>query len=43
MITRSSNNYGPRLHREKLIPKLISRATHDESLPIYGDGSNVRE
>lgn len=43
VITRSSNNYGPRQHREKLIPKLIDRAAAHEPLPIYGDGSNVRE
>ena len=42
-ITRSSNNYGPRQHKEKLIPKLIRRAANGESLPLYGDGSNVRE
>jgi len=42
-ITRSSNNYGPRQHEEKLIPKLIRRAANGESLPLYGDGSNVRE
>lgn len=43
IITRSSNNYGPRQHGEKLIPKLIRRAAGGKSLPIYGDGSNVRE
>lgn len=43
VITRSSNNYGPYQHPEKLVPKLIERATAGESLPIYGDGSNVRE
>ena len=43
LITRSSNNYGPRQHGEKLIPKLIQRASNGDSLPIYGDGSNVRE
>ncbi|EMA44825.1 dTDP-glucose 4,6-dehydratase [Halococcus saccharolyticus] len=43
LVTRSSNNYGPRQHPEKLIPKLVSRATAGQSLPIYGDGSNVRE
>ncbi|AQL43316.1 dTDP-glucose 4,6-dehydratase [Halorientalis sp. IM1011] len=42
-ITRSSNNFGPRQHPEKLIPKLITKAAAGESLPIYGDGSNVRE
>jgi dTDP-glucose 4,6-dehydratase len=43
VVTRSSNNFGPRQHGEKLIPKLINRAARGESLPIYGDGSNVRE
>jgi dTDP-glucose 4,6-dehydratase len=42
-IVRSSNNYGPRQHTEKLIPKLITRAHAGEPLPLYGDGSNVRE
>lgn len=43
VITRSSNNYGPRQHPEKLIPKFIMRAAQGKSLPVYGDGSNVRE
>lgn len=43
IITRSCNNFGPRQHDEKLIPKLISRAASGEALPLYGDGSNVRE
>ncbi|SFR34619.1 dTDP-glucose 4,6-dehydratase [Halorubrum sodomense] len=43
MVTRSSNNYGPYQHREKLIPKFITRAAAGETLPVYGDGSNVRE
>ena len=43
LITRSSNNYGPRQHPEKLIPKLVRRAAAGEPLPIYGDGSNIRE
>ncbi|WP_324759558.1 dTDP-glucose 4,6-dehydratase [Haloarcula montana] len=43
LITRTSNNYGPRQHEEKLIPKFITRATAGQSLPVYGDGSNVRE
>lgn len=43
VITRSSNNFGPRQHPEKLIPKLIKRAKEGEPLPIYGDGENVRE
>lgn len=43
IVTRSSNNYGPYQHREKLIPKFITRAAAGETLPVYGDGSNVRE
>jgi len=43
IITRSCNNYGPYQHNEKLIPQLISRILQGESLPIYGDGLNIRE
>ncbi|WP_256301086.1 dTDP-glucose 4,6-dehydratase [Haloarchaeobius salinus] len=43
VIVRSSNNYGPRQHREKLIPKFIELAADGEDLPVYGDGTNVRE
>ena len=42
-ITRCSNNYGPRQHSEKLIPVIIKNALHGESIPIYGNGSNVRD
>jgi dTDP-glucose 4,6-dehydratase len=43
LITRSSNNFGPYQYPEKLIPVLILKAMHDEPLPIYGDGRNVRD
>ena len=43
IITNCSNNYGPRQHPEKLIPKLIYNIINDISLPIYGDGKNSRE
>ncbi len=43
VITRSSNNFGPRQYPEKLIPKTIRRALNDEPIPIYGDGSQVRD
>ncbi len=43
VVTRSSNNYGPFQYPEKLIPKLVLRALHDQSLPIYGDGKQVRD
>jgi len=43
IITRTCNNFGPRQHPEKLIPKFITNAAAGEELPVYGDGSNVRE
>lgn len=43
LITRTCNNFGPRQHPEKLIPKFITNAAQGNSLPVYGDGSNVRE
>lgn len=42
-VSRCSNNYGPYHFPEKLIPLMIIRALHDESLPVYGDGLNVRD
>jgi dTDP-glucose 4,6-dehydratase len=42
-ISRCSNNYGPYHFPEKLIPLMIIRAMHGESLPVYGDGANVRD
>ncbi|WP_436932545.1 dTDP-glucose 4,6-dehydratase [Halosimplex halobium] len=43
VITRTCNNFGPRQHSEKLIPKFITNAAAGKDLPVYGDGSNVRE
>ena len=43
VITRCGNNYGPRQFPEKLIPLLLSNALHDEPIPVYGDGRNVRD
>ena len=43
MITNCSNNYGPRQHPEKLIPKLIYNILNNKNLPIYGKGLNSRE
>jgi dTDP-glucose 4,6-dehydratase len=43
IVTRTCNNYGPRQNTEKLIPKFITHAAAGEDLPVYGDGSNVRE
>ena len=42
-ISRCSNNYGPYQFPEKLIPLMIQRALNDESLPVYGQGTNVRD
>ncbi len=42
-ITRCSNNYGPNQHEEKLIPHMIKKAKANEKLPIYGNGSNIRD
>lgn len=43
VITRCSNNYGPYQHSEKLLPSIIIKAFHNEKLPVYGDGQNVRD
>lgn len=43
LITNCSNNYGPRHFPEKLIPLIIHRALRRESLPIYGDGRQIRD
>jgi dTDP-glucose 4,6-dehydratase len=43
MVTNCSNNYGPRQHPEKLIPKLIYNILNGIDLPIYGKGKNSRE
>jgi dTDP-glucose 4,6-dehydratase len=42
-ITRCSNNYGPYQFPEKLIPLMITNALNDKSLPVYGDGLNIRD
>ena len=42
-ISNCSNNYGPKQHPEKLIPKIISNALSEKNIPIYGDGKNVRD
>jgi dTDP-glucose 4,6-dehydratase len=42
-VTRSTNNYGPNQHPEKLIPRLITNALRGKPLPIYGSGNNVRD
>lgn len=43
IITHSSNNFGPFQNPEKLIPRMIKSCLHSESLPIYGDGQNLRD
>ena len=43
LVTNCSNNYGPRQHPEKLIPKLIYNILNGIDLPIYGKGKNSRE
>jgi dTDP-glucose 4,6-dehydratase len=43
VITNCSNNYGPKQHDEKLIPTIIRKALANESIPIYGDGKNIRD
>ena len=43
IITNCSNNYGPKQHPEKLIPKVIYNIINNIDLPIYGDGKNSRE
>jgi dTDP-glucose 4,6-dehydratase len=43
IVTRCSNNYGPYQFPEKLIPLLIANALNDKPIPVYGDGSNVRD
>jgi len=42
-ITRCSNNYGPYQFPEKLIPLMINNALNKKSLPVYGDGKNIRD
>jgi dTDP-glucose 4,6-dehydratase len=43
IITNCSNNYGPKQHPEKLIPKMIYNIINNKPLPIYGNGKNSRE
>lgn len=43
IITRCTNNYGPFQFPEKFIPLMISQALANDSLPVYGDGRNVRD
>jgi len=43
VTTRCSNNYGPYQFPEKLIPLMIQNATDNKSLPVYGNGKNIRD
>ena len=43
LITRCTNNYGPRQFAEKLIPKTIILAYYNKEIPIYGTGKNIRD
>ena len=43
IITRCTNNYGPRQFPEKLIPKTIILASQEKKIPIYGNGKNIRD
>jgi dTDP-glucose 4,6-dehydratase len=43
VTTNCSNNYGQKQHDEKLIPTIIRKAIHQQPIPIYGDGLNVRD
>ena len=43
IITRCTNNYGPRQYAEKLIPKTIILAKQNKKIPIYGKGTNIRD
>ena len=43
VITNCSNNYGPKQHHEKFIPTIIRNALDGNPIPIYGNGSNIRD
>jgi dTDP-glucose 4,6-dehydratase len=43
VTTNCSNNYGPYQFPEKLIPLMVSKVRKGERLPVYGDGSNIRD
>jgi dTDP-glucose 4,6-dehydratase len=43
VVTRCSNNYGPYQFPEKLIPLMVANAINGKPLPVYGDGTNVRD
>lgn len=42
-VTRCSNNFGPRQHPEKLVPRFVTALLAGENVPLYGDGSQIRD
>lgn len=42
-VSHCSNNYGPYQHQEKFIPTIITACAHQQPIPVYGDGSNIRD
>ena len=43
IITRTCNNFGENQHKEKMIPKIIDSIKNNQTIPVYGDGNQVRE
>ena len=43
VVSRCSNNYGPRQYPEKLVPLFVTNAIEDQPLPVYGNGKNTRD
>lgn len=43
IVTRCTNNFGPRQYPEKLIPVVVKKALADEKIPVYGNGKNIRQ
>jgi dTDP-glucose 4,6-dehydratase len=43
VTTNCSNNYGPKQHKEKLIPTILRKCLAEQTIPVYGDGKNVRD
>lgn len=43
VTTNCSNNYGPKQHNEKLIPTIIRKALSQQGIPVYGQGTNIRD
>jgi dTDP-glucose 4,6-dehydratase len=42
-LSNCSNNYGPKQHHEKFIPTIINACINEKPIPVYGDGSNIRD